>query len=80
MKDAIKYFHMLTELQEENYIPYLYLSLANEYVYNKTGKKKFLKLAKKSIIKAAKLKPADDNVIEQVKNLGIVNKKEEQKL
>ena len=76
MKDAIKYFHMLTELQEENYIPYLYLSLANEYVYNKTGKKKFLKHAKKSIIKAAKLKPADDYVIEQVKNLGIVNKKE----
>ena len=76
MKDAIKYFHMLTELQEENYIPYLYLSLANEYVYNKTGKKKFLKHAKKSIIKAVKLKPADDYVIEQVKNLGIVNKKE----
>ena len=80
MKNAIKYFDKLAELQEDNYIPYVYLSLANEFVYNKTGKKKFLKRAKKNIISAAKLKPADDNVIEQVKNLGIVNKKEEQKL
>ena len=80
MKNAIKYFDMLSELQEDNYIPHVYLSLANEFVYNKTGKKKFLKRAKKSIIDAAKLNPADDNVIEQIKNLGIVNKKEEQNL
>ena len=80
MKDAIKYFHKLVELQEDNYIPYLYLSLANEYLYNQTGKKKFLKHAKKSIIKAAKLNPADDNVIEQIKNLGIVSKNKEQEL
>ena len=80
MKDAIKYFHKLIELQEDNYIPYLYLSLANEYLYNQTGKKKFLKHAKKSIIKAAKLNPADDNVIEQIKNLGIVSKNKEQEL
>lgn len=80
MKNAIKYFDMLSELQEDNYIPRVYLSLANEFVYNKTGKKKFLKRAKKSIIDAAKLNPADDNVIEQIKNLGIINKKEEQKL
>lgn len=79
MKEAIKFFSLLTDENKDNYIPYVYMSYANEYVYKQTGKKRFLRRAKKSIIKAAKLNPADDNVIMQIKNLGITQKNKQEK-
>lgn len=81
MKDALKYFDKLAEIQEDDYIPYVYMSLACEYVYNKTGKKKFLKRAKKLIVKAAELNPADEQVLLQLKNLGLFqNAQRQQKI
>ena len=77
MKDAIKYFMKLADMQEDNYVPYVYISHANEYLYNKTGKKKFLNFAKKSITKAAELNPSNEQVIMQIKNLGITKKNDE---
>lgn len=80
MKDAVKYFAQLAEIQEDNYIPYVYISLANEYIFNKTGKKKFMKWAKKAIVKAAELKPDAPQVISQLENLGLIGEDKKQKL
>ncbi|MBR6722737.1 M48 family metalloprotease [bacterium] len=80
MKDAVKYFAQLAEIQEDNYIPYVYISLANEYTFNKTGKKKFMKWAKKAIVKAAELKPDAPQVLSQLENLGLIGENKKQKL
>ena len=79
MKDAVKYFAQLAEIQEDNYVPYVYISLANEYMFNKTRKKKFMKWAKKAIVKAAELTPDAPQVLSQLENLGLIqgeNKKQ----
>ena len=72
MKDAVKYFAQLAEIQEDNYVPYLYISLANEYIFNKTGRRKFMKWAKKAIVKASELNPEAPQVLLQLENLGLI--------
>lgn len=74
MDSAIKYFKKLYDIDEKNFIPLLYISHANEYIYKHTGKKRFLKRAKKSIIKAAEINPTNPQILTQIENLGIVKK------
>ena len=65
MEDAIKFFSKMPE----GYVPYLYISYANEYLYKQTGLDKYLKQAIKSVEKAKELRPADTNVQTQYKEL-----------
>lgn len=68
MENAIKYFEKLNSV-EESYITCLYLSYANEYLYNTTKKEKYLKEAKKYIEKASALNANDENVNAQKNSL-----------
>lgn len=68
MDDAIKYFNKLGELTVD-YVPYLYISYANEYLYNQSKDEKYLKNALKSIEKAKELNPQDKYVNEQYKEI-----------
>ena len=65
MKNAVKYFEQLASIKND-YIPYLYLSYANEYLYKSTGDKAYLKKSKYAIKKAAQLNKSDKYVIEQL--------------
>ncbi len=66
MENAVKYFE---KLKEKDYIVYLYISYANEYLYNQTHKDKYLTSAKEAIEKAKELAPDDKYVQEQVNAL-----------
>ena len=68
MQDAAKYFDKLTEVTN-SYIPYLYLSYANEYLYKQTKDSKYQKRAQKAIEQAYALNPSDEYVKEQKQNL-----------
>lgn len=68
MENAVKYFEKLNSV-EESYITCLYLSYANEYLYNTTQKEKYLKEAKKYIEKASALNSNDENVNAQKNSL-----------
>ncbi len=65
---ASKFFKKLGKLTD-NYVPYLYNSYAEEYLYNTTSEKKYYKRAKKAIKKAYKLNPTDINVTKQMADL-----------
>lgn len=71
MESAAKYFFELGELTND-YVPYLYTSYANEYIYKKTMKRKFLRRAFKSAVKANELKPEDENVLQQISELKLL--------
>ena len=62
MENAIKYFE---KLGGKDYVNYLYISYANEYLYKQTHKNKYLTEAKNAIEKAQSLAPADKYVQEQ---------------
>ncbi len=68
MKNAAKYFDKLTEVKN-SYIPYLYLSYANEYLYKQTKDNKYKKRAQKAIEQAYALNSNDKYVKEQKENL-----------
>lgn len=68
MKNAIKYFDKLSEIKSD-YVTYLYLSYANEYLYNQTKEEKYKKCAKKAIEQAYALNATDSYVKEQKENL-----------
>ena len=71
MDKASKCFEVLTEITENNYIPYLYLSYINEYNYKLTQKKKFLRKAKKYIKTAHSIDSNNKHVLNQMKDLGL---------
>lgn len=64
MTNAVKYFEKLTDTYD-NYVYYLYLSYANEYLYNQSKKEKYLTKSRNAIEKANALKPQDENVKKQ---------------
>ncbi len=68
MEDAIKYFAKLADLNND-YIPYLYISYANEYLYKQTNKSKYLKNAKTAILTAKDLNATESNVLKQIEDL-----------
>lgn len=68
MENAIKYFEQLAELTGD-YVPFLYLSYANEYMYEKTNNQKYLKNAIDSIEQASVKNSADADVKVQLDNL-----------
>lgn len=68
MVNAIKYFEKYADINE-SYIPYLYISYANEYLYNLTKQPKYLKQAQKAIEKAMEIEPDNKYVMEQVQAL-----------
>lgn len=68
MENAAKYFRMLAK-QKDDYIPYLYCSYANQYLYNQTKDSKYLNRAAKSIKRAKELAGDDRYVIEQVESV-----------
>ena len=68
MKNAIKYFEKLTNTTD-SYIPYLYLSYANEYLYETSKNRTYLKKAKSAIKKAHALNKKDKYVKEQLKDI-----------
>lgn len=68
MDDAIKYFKKLSELSND-YIPYLYLSYANEYLYRCTKANKYLNLSKKYLNEAKKINSSDGYVQRQAADL-----------
>ncbi len=65
MENAVKYFGQLAELTSD-YVPYLYLSYANEYMYKQTNNSKYLKNAIAAIEMANQLNSADANVKKQL--------------
>ena len=67
---SMKYFKKLADIKE-SYIPYLYISYAAENLYNKTHEKKYMKWAVKAVKKAAELKPGEENVKAQLKDLDV---------
>jgi len=72
MEDAVKYFKMLADVKE-SYIPYLYMSYANDYLA--AQKPRLHKRAVKDAIKAYKLNPSNKAVAERVKELNIPQEK-----
>ena len=68
MDNAVKYFDMLAT-STNKYVPYLYLSYSNEYMYKSTGNDKYLKDSKSALDKAKQLNPQDEFVKEQELNL-----------
>ena len=68
MQNAIKYFEKLNNITE-NYITYLYISYANEYLYNITQDEKYLKQSYKTALKANGLEPSDKYSKEQIENI-----------
>ena len=74
MDNAVKYFDMLAS-STNKYIPYLYLSYSNEYMFKSTGNDKYLKDAQNAIQKAKQLNPNDDFVKNQELNLENISDK-----
>ncbi|MBO6088467.1 M48 family metalloprotease [bacterium] len=68
MQNAIKYFEKLLDLKND-YVTNLYLSYANEYLYNQTHDEKYKKSAQKYVNNAKMLNSSDENVIEQYKQI-----------
>ena len=68
MEDAIRYFKQLAETKED-YAIYLYISYANEYLYNQTNNSKYLHKAVKYAQKANSLNPNNEYVEQQLKDL-----------
>ena len=68
MEKAIKYFEKLNDITND-YVSYLYISYANEYLYNITKENKYLKASLKSANSALELNNQDEYAIEQVKNI-----------
>ncbi len=66
MENAIKYFE---KLGGKDYVNYLYISYANEYLYKQTHKDKYLTEAKNAIEKAQSLAPSNKYVQEQANAL-----------
>ena len=64
METAIKYFSKLAKIKED-YVSYLYISYAFQYLYNTEKKPKYLKLSVKAAQKAKDIEPQDKNVSEQ---------------
>lgn len=64
MHAAIKYFSKLAKIKGD-YVSYLYLSYAAEYLFNTVKNPKYLKLSLKAIEKAKSLAPQDKNVSDQ---------------
>ena len=74
MDNAVKYFDMLAT-STNKYVPYLYLSYSNEYMYKSTGNDKYLKDSQSALDKAKQLNPQDEYVKEQELNLeSLLNK------
>jgi Zn-dependent protease with chaperone function len=71
MKIASKYFKKLTEIDENSYIPYVYLSYSLDYMSNETGKAGMKKAAKKAIKRAYELNSKDPEVLKKYKELGV---------
>lgn len=69
MENAIKYFDNLIDKNKETYIPHLYKSYANEFMYKTNKKDKFLKRAIKDVEKAAELAPNNQHVQKQITEL-----------
>ena len=67
-KDAIKYFEKLNDITE-NYANYLYISYANEYLYDETQNDKYLKAALENAKKANTLNAEDKYSAEQIENI-----------
>ncbi len=63
---AEEYFSKLLELDKKNPVAYLYFSYTEEYLYKKTGKKKYLENAKAFANYAQKLAPSNKYIQEQV--------------
>lgn len=68
MQNAIKYFEKLLSVRND-YVVNLYLSYANEYLYNQTHDEKYKKSAIKYAQTAKQLNKTDKNVIEQCESL-----------
>ncbi len=64
MPEAIKYFKKLADTTE-SYVPYLYISYANEFLYKQTGEEKYIKRAINAVNIAKKINSTDKYVIEQ---------------
>ena len=56
MVNAVKYFKKLNEIKP-SYVNYLYMSYANEYLYNQTKDEKYLKQSTADLKEAKKLNP-----------------------
>ena len=68
MKNAIKYFEKLTQISQD-FVPYLYLSYANEYMYELTNDKSYLNKSKEAIKKASLYNNSNRFVKEQVNKI-----------
>ena len=66
---AKNYFKKWIELDPGNYVPYLYLSYANEVNYKAFNNSKFLRRAQKAVKKAYKYAPYSLDVQAQMKDL-----------
>ena len=65
MKNAVKYFEKLTEISND-YVPYLYMSYAYEYLYSATNDKAYLNKSKKTTKKSYSLNSTNTYVKEQI--------------
>ena len=68
-EDAVKYFEKLSKLDENDYVPHVYLAYANMYLFNQTKDSKYQKKALKAAEKANLLNNSDENVKELLKEL-----------
>ena len=68
MKNAVKYFEKLTDISDD-FAPYLYLSYANEYLYQQTKDSSYLKKAKVAINKAYALNKNNTDITDQIKSI-----------
>ncbi len=68
MENASRLFDKLAK-ETEKPEHYLYLSYANQYLYEKTKKDKYLKRAKSAIDKAIQVRPSDENMKKQYNEL-----------
>ena len=66
---AKNYFKKWIELDKGNYVPYLYMSYANEVSYEVLKNSKYLRLAKKAAKKAYEYAPYSLDVQAQIKEL-----------
>lgn len=68
MKNAAKYFEKLTEISND-YVPYLYLSYAYEYLYKETKDKAYANKSENAVKKAYNLNSSDKYVQEQMTHI-----------
>lgn len=68
-KKSLDYFEKLFELGEQDYATYLYASYDCEYLYKKTGKEKYLEMAKNYANQAKNIAPKNKYVKEQINAL-----------